>query len=94
MSNTWLYLHEESIDTIRKIAASLSNLAKGFLIVGNRVVSDDLYAMAEDLEKATATARRAWRGRLNELYNESQADVGTIISALLNIDVGSGKKGN
>jgi len=84
MSNNFHYQHEESMDTIRSVAMELLDLSSSFFIVGNDTLGDRFHDMAAKLATATKNATQARRGQLNEQYNESQSDIGTIISALLN----------
>ncbi len=93
MTYKWLHLHKESISTIRDVASSLTHLANGFKIVGNGLVSAELYDMAEDLDNAAIKASQAWRGKLNESYKSSTNAIGTILSTLLLSADHTGKKG-
>ena len=94
MSGNNSYQHQQSMDTIRDVARDLLDLSSAFLIVGNDRISETLHCMAVDLAEATKNATQARRDRLNEEYKESQAEVGTIISALLKSVVPTEKRGN
>ena len=80
----WHYQHEESMSTIASIASDLLELSTAFSLIGNGIMSNTLFNMATNLAAAATSATQARRGQLDELYNNSQADVSSMLSALLN----------
>lgn len=76
------YLDEihDSVGTIRMIANGLARLSKGFQIVGNDTVSDELMCMAVDAENAAEQISDAIVKDLNRRSAESREMCGKFFS--------------
>lgn len=79
----WLSRYHDGKRAIGPIIGRLDKLSRAFHTVGNSTMSEELFSMAEDLEKIREQIDKAIGDNINENFKQSQESTGLMLKAAL-----------
>lgn len=71
------------IERIDRVQWELTTLASAFVRTGNHPISEELFSMAADLDKAKADMQTAWSTELDRAFLNAQQHSATVLKAAL-----------